>query len=165
MSGTTKVAEVPAAKASTPLPDEIRASMTAAESTATAKHSQARKAAAPMVQPNATTAEATPDVQAAITLLESNGYRVTGRKSSGPRATMPKADPNEVAAYFRASGLSRKELAAVVGVSTSVIGTVAKMSGDRWSQVRFDAAKVLIDAEAARRAKAAAKSEPKKAPR
>jgi hypothetical protein len=71
------------------------------------------------------------------------------RRSTGtPRSTAPKADPKVVAAFFTSTGLSPKQIAAAVGVSTSVIGTVKRESGDRWSLARFEAAKPLILAAA-----------------
>jgi ribosome-binding protein aMBF1 (putative translation factor) len=66
--------------------------------------------------------------------------------SPAPRKVTAKADPADVAKYFASTGLSRKELAAAIGVSTSLIGTVAKETGDRWSAERFAKARVQIDA-------------------
>lgn len=62
-----------------------------------------------------------------------------------PRALMEKADPIEVGKYFDGTGLTRKQIAAAVGVSTSVIATVQNPKGDRWSADRFSKARVLID--------------------
>lgn len=93
---------------------------------------------------------------AAIALCELAGYVVRRPIAATPRATVTKADPAEVKSYFDSTGLTRKQLAAAVGVSTSVIATVQNPNGDRWSQVRYEAAKVLIDAEVARFARIAA---------
>jgi hypothetical protein len=82
--------------------------------------------------------------------------KAAARAVAAPKKGSDKADPTEVAAYFASTGLTRKELAAVLGVSTSLIGTVAKDSGDRWSAERFAKARVQIDAAvkaAAKRAK------------
>lgn len=65
-----------------------------------------------------------------------------------PRVVLEKAEPADVAAYFAATGLSRKEIAAAAGVSTSVIATVQNPKGDRWSLKTFEAKKLLIDAAA-----------------
>lgn len=96
-----------------------------------------------------------------IAFLNSVGYRVVGggvtfggRQSTGARDTGPKADPKEVREYFDRTGLSNKELADAVGVSVSVISTVGREGGDRWSQAIFDSRKPIW-AEA-RKAKAAA---------
>jgi hypothetical protein len=72
--------------------------------------------------------------------------KAAARAVAAPKKGSDKADPKEVAAYFASTGFSRKELAGVLGVSTSLIGTVAKESGDRWSAERFAKARVLIDA-------------------
>ena len=71
-----------------------------------------------------------------------------GRKAKVPgagRATLEKADPADVAAYFASTGLTRKELAAAAKVSTSVIATVQNEKGDRWSLVTFGVKRGLID--------------------
>lgn len=70
------------------------------------------------------------------------------RGQTTPRATMSKADPKEVAAFFKSTGLPMKAIAEAVGVSTSVISTVQRESGDRWSAERFERAKPLILAAA-----------------
>jgi hypothetical protein len=70
------------------------------------------------------------------------------RGTGAPRSVAPKADPKVVASFFKSTGLSPKQIAAAVGVSTSVIGTVQRENGDRWSVVRFEAAKPLIVAAA-----------------
>lgn len=93
-------------------------------------------------------------------LLEANGYVVRLASAITVRATVAKADPTEVAAYFAATGLTRKQIAGAVGVSVSVIATVQNPKGDRWSQSRFEAAKVLIDAEAERLTAPAVIAEP-----
>jgi hypothetical protein len=82
------------------------------------------------------------------------------RGSRAPRSasTVEKADPNGVKAYFESTGLNRKELAAIVGVSTSVIATVQNPNGDRWSAARFERAKVTIAAHLAETAKSAPKA-------
>ena len=61
------------------------------------------------------------------------------------RATLEKAAPADVAAYFTQTGLTRKELAAAAKVSTSVIATVQNEKGDRWSVVTFEAKRALIE--------------------
>lgn len=88
-------------------------------------------------------------VTEAVAFLESIGFTVRhGRIGSGsagiPRDTVEKADPDEVRAYFDSTGLTRAEIAAAVGVTTSVISTVQNPKGDRWSQARFERAKPLI---------------------
>jgi hypothetical protein len=70
------------------------------------------------------------------------------RATATPRTTAVKASPADVAAFFASTGLTRKQIAEAVGVSTSVIGTVQSESGDRWSLTRFEAAKPLILAAA-----------------
>lgn len=77
-----------------------------------------------------------------VSAIEAAVKRLGAKPST--RKPMPKADPLVVAKFFESTGLSRKELAAAVGVSTSVIATVQKLSGDRWSQARYEAAKPLI---------------------
>lgn len=67
-------------------------------------------------------------------------------KSPKERITLAKAAPADVAAYFGSTGLTRKELAAAAGVSTSVIATVQNAEGDRWSEVTFAAKREKIDA-------------------
>jgi hypothetical protein len=81
------------------------------------------------------------------------------RGSRMPRSAsaVEKADPNVVKAYFESTGLNRKELAAVLSISSSVIATVQNPNGDRWSAARFERAKTTIAAHLA----AAAKSAPK----
>jgi hypothetical protein len=76
------------------------------------------------------------------------------RGTATPRATGAKAEPSVVAAFFASTGLTRKQIADAVGVSTSVIGTVQKESGDRWSMARFELAKPLILAAAKKAATA-----------
>ena len=61
------------------------------------------------------------------------------------RSVKTKADPAEVRAYFAATGLSRRELAGIVGTGVGVIATVQNPNGDRWSVERFERARVLID--------------------
>jgi hypothetical protein len=87
------------------------------------------------------------------------------KKSTGPRVKLEPADPADVAAYFESTGLTRKQIAAAAGVSTSVISTVQNPKGDRWSTETFAKKQALIDAyivdhadeiEAARQADAAA---------
>jgi hypothetical protein len=80
------------------------------------------------------------------------------RGTATPRTTVAKAGPSAVAAFFASTGLSRKQIADAVGVSTSVIGTVQKENGDRWSLARFEAAKPLILAAAKKLAAKPAKS-------
>jgi hypothetical protein len=70
------------------------------------------------------------------------------RGTATPRTIVTKADPAAVAAFFQSTGLSVKQIAAAVGVSTSVISTVTRENGDRWSVARFDAARPLILAAA-----------------
>ena len=65
---------------------------------------------------------------------------------------MPKADPLEVRAYFASTGLSRREIGAIVGTGVGVIATVQNPKGDRWSVERFERARALIDAYLATRA-------------
>jgi hypothetical protein len=72
------------------------------------------------------------------------------RGTATSRTTVAKAEPSAVAAFFASTGLTRKQIAEAVGVSTSVIGTVQKEEGDRWSLARFEAAKPLIVAAAKR---------------
>lgn len=71
--------------------------------------------------------------------------------SSGSRVLKPKADPLEVRAYFASTGLSRRELAGIVGTGVGVIATVQNPKGDRWSTERFKRARALIDAYLAAR--------------
>lgn len=66
------------------------------------------------------------------------------RVAGGPRVTLEKASPTDVASFFVSTGLTRKELAAAAGVSTSVIATVQNEKGDRWSTVTFEAKRALI---------------------
>lgn len=68
------------------------------------------------------------------------------RVAGGPRVTLQKAAPADVASYFLSTGLTRKELAAAAGVSTSVIATVQNEKGDRWSTVTFEAKQASIAA-------------------
>src|SRR5205823_172907 len=75
------------------------------------------------------------------------------RGLAAPRTIVPKADPAAVAAFFKSTGLSVKEIASAVGVSASVISTVTRENGDRWSVARFEAAKPLILAKKANAAK------------
>lgn len=81
------------------------------------------------------------------------------RATKAPRHTKDKADPAAVAEFFASTGLSRKEIADAVGVSTSVISTVQNENGDRWSEARFEAAKPLILSAAERKRAAAPKAE------
>lgn len=62
-----------------------------------------------------------------------------------PRVIMPKAEPATVRAFFKSTGLNRKELAGAVGVGIGVIATVQAENGDRWSQERFERAKTAIE--------------------
>lgn len=73
-------------------------------------------------------------------------YSSKAKAPGTPRVTLEKAAPETVAAYFASTGLTRKQLAAAAGVSTSVIATVQNENGDRWSQVTFEAKQVLIAA-------------------
>src|SRR4051812_6424889 len=82
-------------------------------------------------------------VELAIRFLQAEGY-VVRQATASQRATLLKADPGEVKAYFDSTGLTRKQFADAVGVTVSVIATVQNQNGDRWSQVRFEAAKILI---------------------
>lgn len=97
------------------------------------------------------TAEAPAEVLATVDAAIKRGVRA-------PRSVKVKAEPSEVAAFFASTGLSRKQIAAAVGVTTSVIATVQNENGDRWSAERFEAAKPLILA-AAESAKATATTE------
>jgi hypothetical protein len=98
------------------------------------------------------TAEAPAEVLAVVDSAIRRGAR-------GPRSVKAKAEPAEVARFFVASGLTRKQIAAAVGVTTSVIATVQNENGDRWSAERFERAKPLILAAAeAARATAAAEA-------
>lgn len=67
------------------------------------------------------------------------------RAAGTARATLEKATPADVAAYFAQTGLTRKELAAAAKVSTSVIATVQNEKGDRWSVVTFEAKRLMIE--------------------
>lgn len=80
------------------------------------------------------------------------------RGTATPRAIVPKAEPSVVAAFFKSTGLAPKQIAEAVGVSTSVISTVQRENGDRWSLARFEAAKPLITAAAKKVAAKPAKS-------
>lgn len=71
--------------------------------------------------------------------------KAAAKAASAPRQVLEKADPIEVGKYFEQTGMTRKQLAAAVGVSTSVIATVQNPKGDRWSAKRFADAKPLID--------------------
>lgn len=84
-------------------------------------------------------------VKLAIELLQSEGY-VVREATAAQRITAVKAEPAAVAAYFESTGLTRKQIADAVGVTVSVIATVQNPNGDRWSEVRFQAAKIMIDA-------------------
>jgi hypothetical protein len=68
------------------------------------------------------------------------------RGSATPRTIMAKSDPGEVAAWFAATGLTRKQLAAAAGVSASLIGTVQSARGDRWSTETWSAKRRMIEA-------------------
>jgi len=81
----------------------------------------------------------------ATALLEAAGY-IVRKRTVVARSLMVKADPLEVGTYFEATGLTRKEIADAVGVCVSVIATVQNPNGDRWSQTRYLAAKILIAA-------------------
>jgi hypothetical protein len=70
------------------------------------------------------------------------------RGTATPRTTVAKAEPKAVAEFFKSTGLSAKQIAEAVGVSSSVISTVQRENGDRWSQERFERAKPLILAAA-----------------
>ena len=99
----------------------------------------------------------------ATAVLEANGY-VVRKRTVVQRALMEKADPDQVKAYFESTGLNRKEIADAVGVTVSVIATVQNPNGDRWSALRYGAAKILIDAYVQAKtaaATAAAKAETK----
>lgn len=80
------------------------------------------------------------------------------RATSTPRTTAAKADPSEVAAFFKSTGLTVRQIADAVGVSTSVISTVQRENGDRWSAERFERAKPLILAAAKGQVKKPAKA-------
>lgn len=121
-----------------------------------AKNSASQEAAASAVTPSdkvASTESPAPTaapshedlVRMSIEFLESNGYAVRMRTAS-QRVTAVKAEPDAVKAYFDSTGLTRKQIADAVGVTVSVIATVQNPNGDRWSLVRFEAAKILIDA-------------------
>ena len=84
-------------------------------------------------------------IAAAVATLEAAGY-VVRKRTVVARSVMVKAEPEAVAAYFLSTGLTRKELADAVGVTVSVIATVGNPNGDRWSLIRFNAARILIDA-------------------
>lgn len=95
-------------------------------------------------------------ISAATAFLQTQGFSVR-KASAATRQLMVKAEPSEVKAYFdRFAGekpeggvvLTRKELADAVGVTVSVIATVQNENGDRWSAIRFAAAKRLIEAYA-----------------
>jgi len=128
----------------------VAASMTAHATKVKANQSAARRAAKPptttSTKPDARlaslvawrkTAEAPSEVLEVVDA-------VIRRGSATPRATMAKADPKEVAAFFKSTGLSMKAIAEAVGVSTSVVSTVQRESGDRWSVQRYLAATELI---------------------
>ncbi|MEP7082461.1 MAG: hypothetical protein ABI841_05745 [Chloroflexota bacterium] len=66
-------------------------------------------------------------------------------KPPTPRAAKAHADPARVRAYFETTGLSRKEIAAVLGKSTGLIAHVTRDTGDRWSIERFRAAVDAIE--------------------
>lgn len=110
----------------------------------------------------ATTEAQDPAIAAAIALLEASGFRIRTASqiaaSNASRSLMPKAEPDAVREYFESTGLNRKELAAAVGVTVSVIATVQNPKGDRWSAARFEAAKPLIEAVVAAKAAAAAEA-------
>lgn len=97
-------------------------------------------------------------IAAAVAILEANGYLVR-KRTQVERTLVAKADPLEVAAFFEASGLSRKELADACGVTVSVIATVQNPNGDRWSATLFEARKRLITAYAEAKAALVAQAE------
>jgi hypothetical protein len=68
------------------------------------------------------------------------------------RTVVGKADPDVVRAYFQGTGLSRRELGAIIGTGVGVIATVQNPRGDRWSVERFERARAQIDAYLAERA-------------
>lgn len=84
-------------------------------------------------------------IKAATQFLQSEGY-VVRMATASQRATLLKADPDEVRKYFDSTGLTRAQLADALGITVSVISTVQNPLGDRWSQTRFEAAKILIGA-------------------
>jgi hypothetical protein len=157
MATTTK----PAADAET---EAIAASMEAHGAAVKAKQSTARAASRPTPKPEPA-AKAKPAARIAslvawrakadapAEVLEVVDAAIK-RGSATPRSVMVKAEPAVVAAFFASTGLSRKEIAEAVGVTTSVIGTVTKENGDRWSLARFELAKPLILAAAKAKAKA-----------
>ena len=120
------------------------------------------KPATPVVEPDARVAalvvwrDANPKAPTEV-LAAVEAAIARGSRASRSGSTVEKADPGTVKAYFDSTGLNRKQLAAVVGVSTSVIATVQNPNGDRWSLARFERAKATIDGHLA----AAAKSAPK----
>lgn len=133
----------------------------AAETTITEPEAEALEevqAPAPVVTDPSVLAAFEAKVADSISFLEAVGFQVTHRSvarassaSSGSgRDTDIKAEPAMVEAYFDGTGLTRRQIADAVGVGMSVISTVTKEAGDRWSLVRFERAKVLIEAERAR---------------
>jgi hypothetical protein len=138
----------------------VAASMAAHATDVKAKQSEARRRGAPKVDAKPTKK---PDERlAALVTWRKSADAPTEvievidaairRGTATPRTTMAKASPSDVAAFFKSTGLSMKEIAEAVGVSTSVISTVTRENGDRWSAERFERAKPLILA-AAKKAK------------
>jgi hypothetical protein len=163
---STRKLVVPAPTAPVAPDAAVVASMTAHAEDVKAKQATARKSStkvapkAPRIASEASNARS--DVAFQIARLRTQRDAITaqirelqGVKASTPRATLAKADPKVVAAFFASTGMTRKQIAAAVGVSTSVIATVQSENGDRWSQQRFDLAKPLILAAAKKNAKAA----------
>jgi hypothetical protein len=92
--------------------------------------------------------------QSAARAATRKGAAKASRPAATPKSTkkgarvfaggIPKADPKVVAAFFASTGLTRKQIAEALGVSTSLVGTVQKETGDRWSLTRFEAAQPVI---------------------
>jgi len=160
---STKQIAMPSPAATAPPDDDVKASQAAHAATVREAQSTARSAgrAAPARMPRraATATPREPDsgldeliawrgtAVAPVAVLEAVDGAIR-RGLATPRTIVPKADPATVAAFFKSTGLSVKQIAAAVGVSPSVISTVTRENGDRWSVARFEAAKPLILAAA-----------------
>jgi hypothetical protein len=64
------------------------------------------------------------------------------------RSTSVKADPSEITAFLKRVGLTNRQAAEALGVSQSLLSTVQRQTGDRWSFERWKAAQPILIAAA-----------------
>jgi hypothetical protein len=162
---TSKTVALPKPAATTTPDQDVVKSMKAHESSTKHAQSAARSAARATTLAAAKPAAVTTPIEADARIAALTSWRAIAdapaivlevvdaairRGTATPRQTMPKADPATVAAFFKSTGLSVRAIAEAVGVSTSVISTVTRENGDRWSLARFDAARPLIITAAAK---------------